>query len=278
MKLLKTPASKQTEGSYPLGQRFLLHFADATERERAMNNEVLSAIELAIQSVPAISERDMLVTVRGLLQRPFNRLLQIAESEPLVITDLNLTVRDLLMMFSIGRWPRPYLGFSCLNPHCHSSRDITFQQLHQHPSIYKDGLLGDWLVVAFAGLIGCRVDMSDATDFICPFYRCECKFVDKSFLNLEMHLKKHPEKAKRYFKTLSVFLGLIIYQCVQEKGWPRVGQILANRVPNMDTRIYPLDGDDAIDYWTETLRTLHFVLCTLYFVLCALSFAFNERL
>jgi hypothetical protein len=102
MKLLKTPASRQTARSYPLGQGFLLHFADTTERERAMNTEVLSAIELAIQSVPAISKQDMLVTVRGLLQTPFNKHLQITESEPLVITDLDLTMRDLLMIFSVG--------------------------------------------------------------------------------------------------------------------------------------------------------------------------------
>jgi hypothetical protein len=38
---------------------------------------------------------------------------------------------------------------------------------------------------------------------------------------------------------------------VQKKGWPRVGQILANRVANVDTRIYPLYGDDAIDHWTK---------------------------
>jgi hypothetical protein len=64
---------------YPLHHRFLLHFAEATEREKAENSNVLSAIELAIQSVLRVSEQAMLATVRGLRQRPFNRLVQIAE-------------------------------------------------------------------------------------------------------------------------------------------------------------------------------------------------------
>jgi hypothetical protein len=67
-----------------------------------------------------------------------------------------------------------------------------------------------------------------------------------------MHLQSHQGRAKLYFKTLGIFWGPVNFQCVLQKGWPSVGQILVGRLPHADTRLQPLDGDEAVDYWTET--------------------------
>jgi hypothetical protein len=114
----------------------------------------------------------------------------------MIVRRADSTIRELFIATPARRWPGVGLDFPCPNPHCYCNREATVEHLQAHSDQHWDALFHNPFIATLAGLIGCRLEMSDGAGFICPFFGDGCDFRPKSITELDVHLVSIQAKAK----------------------------------------------------------------------------------
>jgi hypothetical protein len=177
-----------------------MHFVTANQEERAVNEALFDAIE---EGMTSTEDQDAkLMEVRGLLRRIIQRPQPPPTQEQLItIRSAKFTIRQLLVTIPAHRWPSLEFDFPCPNPHCHWDGDATVEHLQDHRDQYSDGLFHDPLIATLAGLMGCRLDMTDGAGFVCPFHGQGCTFRAETLTYLKAHLDgEHDPRRRRITK------------------------------------------------------------------------------
>jgi hypothetical protein len=105
-----------------------------------------------------------------------------------------------------------------------------------------------------AGLLGCRIDMTDQSvfGFACPFFGLDCPHRFGDLEELKEHMRLHPGKSRLYLEVLGSFWGPVIYFCVENSAWPSVGSMIGGNISGLWDRIHPTTEEQAVSYWVST--------------------------
>jgi hypothetical protein len=124
--------------------------------------------------------------------------------------------------------------------------------MQAHSDEHKDALFHEPFMATLAGLTGYRLDRSDGARLACLCFGDGCDFGAKSIPELGIHPDRHPSEGRISLEYLGVFWGPVICSSIKNGTWPTIGTITLTRLPEVLSRLHPLDSEEAFRYWARS--------------------------
>jgi hypothetical protein len=122
---------------------------------------------------------------------------------------LNFTIKDLLMIIPVERWPRTQASFTCPIPHCGATETSCQEHFHMHEAPFNDNLFSDPFMIALSALIGWRLQISNCEELPCPFCGLGRDFKSRNIDEIHRHTTTKLENEKIFLAQFGTFCGSI---------------------------------------------------------------------
>jgi hypothetical protein len=231
----------------------MLHFGDTNEVQRMANDRLLDELMQIFNPLVNMS----------MLNRygRFTRTLREAQAgtfrpPPLqsqgaqAISHLDFSIRDLLLIIPVERWPRTEACFACPIPHCNVKGICAGEHCRAHEAPFEDNLFTDPFMMTLSALLGWRLRLSNYEEHPCPFCGLGCDFKSSNIDAVNKHVQsKQDEDQKLFLACLGTFWGPVMYYVKTRASWPIVREVMAKRIRREESYITPLSYEDSMRYW-----------------------------